>query len=246
MKKFKIILFGVVIFGLVGVVITNNFQKKEFTPSVELENESKNDPPINVNSFEDELLETKLETIVTEDTKLNSNTEPDNENNVSLSDSNKPVENKKADGNTSKKDKNSSSKDANTKKDTQVVNEVVASDKTQETSKEEVKVQEPKEEETVKDNTYGKPVPFYESITHGEKEFYTENEALNRGLEIAKNELNYVMDYNEQHPDAQISPDINYYRVYPSFVDENGHTWYYLHFFCQSGDANDKKLKSMY
>ncbi len=102
---------------------------------------------------------------------------------------------------------------------------------------------ESKQQENVK-----KPevISFYASITHGKKEFSTESEALARGLEIATNELNYVMDYNADHPDSQIKPDINYYRVYPSVIDENGKTWYYLHFFCQSGNDNDDKLKKMY
>lgn len=89
-------------------------------------------------------------------------------------------------------------------------------------------------------------ISFYASITHGKKEFATESEALERGLEIANNELNYVMNYNAEHPESQIKPDINYYRVYPSVIDENGKTWYYLHFFCQSGNDKDEKLKKLY
>lgn len=59
-------------------------------------------------------------------------------------------------------------------------------------------------------------------------------------------ELDYVIDYNESHPDAQMQPNINYFRVYPSVIDENGNYWYYLHFFCQSGEGNDENLKSKY
>lgn len=87
---------------------------------------------------------------------------------------------------------------------------------------------------------------FYDSITHGQKEFSSESVAVARGNEIVNKELDYVLDWNEEHPDNQIKPEINYFRVYPSVIDENGKTWYYLHFFCLSGEGNDTKLKNMY
>ena len=87
---------------------------------------------------------------------------------------------------------------------------------------------------------------FYDSITHGKKEFSSENEALRRGTEIQNKELDYVLDWNEEHADNQIQPEINYFRVYPSAIDENGKYWYYLHFFCRSGEGLDQELKSKY
>ena len=90
----------------------------------------------------------------------------------------------------------------------------------------------------------GATTKFYESITGGKKEFASESEASARGAEIKSKELDYVLDYNEQHPEAPIKPDIRYYRVYPVIDDEG--TGYYLHFFCESGEGNDAKLKSMY
>lgn len=87
---------------------------------------------------------------------------------------------------------------------------------------------------------------FYDSITSGKKEFSSESEAVARGTQIQNNELDYVLDWNETHPDNQIQPDINYFRVYPSVIDENGKYWYYLHFFCRTGEGNDTKLKSMF
>lgn len=105
-----------------------------------------------------------------------------------------------------------------------------------------------KKEETTKtskqDSTVS--VSFYESITKGKKEFSSESEAFKRGTEIMNKELEYVLDYNEAHPDKTIEPDINYFRVYPSVIDENGKYWYYLHFFCRSGENNDEKLKKLY
>ena len=87
---------------------------------------------------------------------------------------------------------------------------------------------------------------FYDSITHGKKEFSSESEALRRGTEIQNKELDYVLDWNEEHPDNQIQPEINYFRVYPSAIDENGKYWYYLHFFCISGEGLVQELKSKY
>ena len=84
---------------------------------------------------------------------------------------------------------------------------------------------------------------FYDSITHGKKEFSSESEAL---TEIQNKELDYVLDWNEEHQDNQIQPEINYFRVYPSAIDENGKYWYYLHFFCRSGEGLDQELKSKY
>ena len=76
--------------------------------------------------------------------------------------------------------------------------------------------------------------------------FSSESEALRRGTEIQNKELDYVLDWNEEHQDNQIQPEINYFRVYPSAIDENGKYWYYLHFFCRSGEGLDQELKSKY
>lgn len=86
---------------------------------------------------------------------------------------------------------------------------------------------------------------LYEQVTHGLKEFSSESEATTRGLEIKEKELDYIIEYNATHDD-QIQPDIINIRIYPSVIDENGKTWYYLHFICHSGHGNDEKLKSMY
>lgn len=91
---------------------------------------------------------------------------------------------------------------------------------------------------------------FYDSITGGKKDRkkngtpMTESECFALGTQIQNKELDYVLNYNEQHPEAPIQPDINYFRVYPVIDDEG--TGYYLHFFCVSGEGNDAKLKSMY
>lgn len=111
-----------------------------------------------------------------------------------------------------------------------------------ETKKEETPKQIQKE--TTQKNTIS--TTFYDSITHGRKEFKSEAEAIARGDRIVDNELNYVLDWNETHPDNQIQPTINYYRIYPSVIDENGQYWYYLHFFTTSGEGQDDVLKSKF
>lgn len=91
---------------------------------------------------------------------------------------------------------------------------------------------------------------FYDSITGGKKERksdgtpMTESEVLARGEEIVDKEQDYVLDWNEEHPDNKIKSDINYFRIYPVIDDEG--TGYYLHFFCISGEGNDEKLKAMF
>src|SRR5574344_1079409 len=107
---------------------------------------------------------------------------------------------------------------------------------------------ETKEQETTKDTTQNNIVSttFYDSITHGRKEFKSEAEAIAGGDKIVDNELNYVLDYNETHPDNPIQPSINYYRIYPSAIDENGQYWYYLHFFTTNGEGQDDILKSKF
>lgn len=87
---------------------------------------------------------------------------------------------------------------------------------------------------------------FYDSITHGKREYKTEAEAISRGNQIVDNELSYVLDYNETHFENQMQPSINYYRIYPSAIDENGQYWYYLHFFTTRGEGQDDILKSKF
>ena len=147
----------------------------------------------------------------------------------------------KSSNETSKKDVSSnvsSNNFSSSKTETENTNEEISSVKEEQTKTEEVKKEE------TQNNIVS--TTFYDSITHGKKEFKSEAEAIVRGDSIVDNELNYVLDYNEMHPDNQIQPTINYYRIYPSVIDENGQYWYYLHFFTTNGEGQDDILKSKF
>ena len=133
------------------------------------------------------------------------------------------------------------------KKETKSNNEPTTSNNLQEEKKENKTAENNKTNSSSNQEQQSKEsTTFYDSITHGKKEFSSESEALKRGTEIQNKELDYVLDWNEEHPDNQIQPEINYFRVYPSAIDENGKYWYYLHFFCRSGEGLDQELKSKY
>ena len=148
---------------------------------------------------------------------------------------------------TTNNQKNNTS-NVNTKKQETLNTEQTETKPNQDTQPIEQPKTETKEQETTKDTTQNNIVSttFYDSITHGRKEFKSEAEAIARGDKIVDNELKYVLDYNETHPDNPIQPSINYYRIYPSAIDENGQYWYYLHFFTTNGEGQDDILKSKF
>lgn len=249
-KKAVIIIIGSILLNLAPILITNYFKFKIYT--LKTDNEEINDFQV-----EKKPEETKYTPVENKNLEVNEQVQAESKNNNADSSKESKQEN-------TNKSKNETSNDLN--QNTQQ-DDIKTSDKVQ--SKKENKPQEnPKEDNIQKneskadsqatketseeknkineDNKEPKIVKFYESITQGKKEFSSENEALSRGLEITNKELDYVLSYNEQHLDSQIQPNIRYYRVYPSVVDENGKTWYYLHFFCEDGNNNDEKLKKMF
>ena len=172
------------------------------------------------------------------------NTEKDEENtqkNEENSKSNNSANN--STNNQITKSKANNNKNQNQKENNIKADAVKPQEKEQETQTQEVpKTTTPQQNNTNANNNVS--TSFYDSITHGQKEFATESACSARGTQIQNNELNYVLDWNEKNPHNQISPDINYFRCYP-VVDSNGEGWY-LHFFCGSGEGNDAKLKSMF
>lgn len=119
----------------------------------------------------------------------------------------------------------------------------------------------PKQEEVVNDNsnlssnlnndkpneTQNENTDFYNSITHGKWETdINDNSSLceAKGVRIANNELNAILDWNELHEEEQKQPIINYSRCYP--VIKDGITHWYLHFFTTKGEGMDTELKNKY
>lgn len=223
MKKI-LILISILVLMTGGTVFYLQSKQKEIPKpeQVSVSEEKAEDKVANdVERKENEVIENKLpeekqEEVKEEKTEIKSNPKPDNKSVSSASNSKTKTENK--------------------------VNKPVVKDTPKET---------PKENNTPSSNNSNTEKPknnvttsLYDSITGGKKEFSSESKAFARGTEIQNKELDYVLDYNEQHPEAPIQPDINYFRVYPVIDDEG--TGYYLHFFCVSGEGNDAKLKNMY
>lgn len=95
------------------------------------------------------------------------------------------------------------------------------------------------EQETPKENT-----DLYNSITHGKWETdINDSSSLceAKGVRIANNELNAILDWNELHEEEQKQPIINYSRCYPVIRDGIKH--WYLHFFTTKGEGMDTELK---
>lgn len=98
------------------------------------------------------------------------------------------------------------------------------------------------EQEAPKENT-----DLYNSITHGQWETdINDSSSLceAKGVRIANNELNAILDWNELHEEEQKQPIINYSRCYPVIKDGVKH--WYLHFFTTKGEGMDTELKNKY
>ena len=98
------------------------------------------------------------------------------------------------------------------------------------------------EQEAPKENT-----DLYNSITHGKWETdINDSSSLceAKGVRIANNELNAILDWNELHEEEQKQPIINYSRCYPVIKDGVKH--WYLHFFTTKGEGMDTELKNKY
>ena len=240
----KILLLISVLISMTGGIIFYSHNKQD-TPKLEQVNvsEKKAEEKVadDVESKEDETVEKevlpKQEEVKEVQKEVKSDPKPENKNVSSAS--------SKSETKTENKQSNSVSKEV--PKETPKENNSKPSSNSTTTQPSKENNPTPSQNNTSSQpQTGGATTKFNESITGGKKEFSSESAANARGEEIKSKELDYVLDYNEEHPEAPIKPDINYFRVYPSVIDENGQYWYYLHFFCASGEGNDAKLKSMY
>jgi len=243
MKKIKLIVIGGILVGISCSLIyfrdnDDKLQIKNDNNEIPVVKEKVKEVPSSSENLDKKLNQSLTETEIKNSDNKKLNKKSDLENTDSKQNTNLNELNDTNRKNNDLKEENTNSKQNEVLTDSANENNVPKnentnpSDNNKDSSKQEVK-----KDEVVK---------FYESITHGKKEFSSESQALARGLEIANRELDYVLNYNMEHVDNQIKPSINYYRVYPSVVDADGKTWYYLHFFCEDGVNNDDKLKKMF
>ena len=108
-------------------------------------------------------------------------------------------------------------------------------------------IETPKEEQNSTNETPKENTDLYNSITHGKWETdINDSSSLceAKGVRIANNELNAILDWNELHENEQKQPIINYSRCYPVIKDGVKH--WYLHFFTTKGEGMDTELKNKY
>lgn len=240
MKKIIFLILSTIIIGVgIGKVVLFNSSietkenAKEITSKQEqiIDDEKKEKKTEETKKSEQTEKEEKTEQVSKSDSKNQSTTEPRTTTSNTSSVSKKETKNNNSTTSTQPKT-NSSTESSKPNTNSQNNNSNISSNSNQNT---------PTTDTPKKNNV---STSFYDSITHGKKEFSSESAAFARGTEIQNKELDYVLDWNEKHPDNQIQPDINYFRVYPVIDDEG--TGYYLHFFCRSGEGNDDTLKSKF
>lgn len=241
MKKIRLIILCVVIVcaAIIGVISITNQKLKE--PEEQLKQETKIDnvdDKIDTNNSNEKEDKSKEENKVSEENpnKIEKDEKVENKNESTNKKPNSSVSKVPNQENSMQKEDNNNS---NNNKRPQT-NQNNTQDKPQNNNQNEQSTTKPSNSATGTSPS----TKLYDSITKGRKEFSSESEALARGNQIVENELNYVLDWNEAHPDNQIQPEINYFRIYP-VIDEVG-TGYYLHFFCTTGEGNDEKLKSKF
>lgn len=249
MKKIILSFVGTVIISAVFGVSTMFNDPKVEQPKEQLKQETKIEKV-------DEKTDTEEKAVENQDQKKqseekSSKTESNEKKETDSKSTNKPsssVSNVPKQEATTKKESKSNSSNANTSQPTQSNSQSNQQNSSQGSQQSNQQNSQPQNNNSGQKNNVS--TAFYDSITGGKKDRkkngtpMTESECFALGTKIQNKELDYVLDYNEQHPEAPIQPDINYFRVYPVIDDEG--TGYYLHFFCVSGEGNDAKLKSIY
>lgn len=252
MKKIKLLVIGVALLEIGGGIAVKYLQgKSDFVDTYD------RNIPVEINVTSSEVKDVPNELQDTEKPKEKSKTElfENHDSNSKVEVNTKVAKTKtnvnKSDTSIHKQNENKNSENALNNSDKKE-NKETSQNKTETVSDNNSKQETVKSENTNKNNQKqeevktDKVVEYYRYVTGGKKEFSSEEQALAKGREIKNNELDYVLDYNMKHIDAQIKTNISNYVVYPSVVDSEGKTWYYLHFVCEDGINNDEKLKEMF
>lgn len=237
-RKIKVILFAsIVLIGIVSFLVISNNNKKSILSS----NTDKVDKNItrlvedNTDINNEIIVEDKGEESATEEIKTEVSNTP------KIEEKKKEVNNQNKSNTSSKTNKQENiisqeqpiQQPTTTPKQEEVVNDNSSSSNNS-------NIEQPKEIQN--ENT-----DFYNSITHGKWETdINDSSSLceAKGVRIANNELNAILDWNELHEDEQKQPIINYSRCYP--VIKDGITHWYLHFFTTKGEGMDTELKNKY
>lgn len=82
------------------------------------------------------------------------------------------------------------------------------------------------------------------SITHGIAEYNSESECKKVGYRIKEKELDEILDWNYDHPEAQKQPTIKSSMCI--VVIKNNKEYWFLHFITVSGNNMDAELKKIY
>lgn len=231
-RRIKVILFAcIVVIGIAIFLVISNNKNSTLVSNVNKENKSIIELADDENNIDEEL--------IVEDKGEESTT---NEIKTEVSNTPKSEEKKKVVNNQTKSNTNS-----NTNKQENTINQDQPIQQPTTTPKQEEVVNSSNQDnssniETPKENT-----DLYNSITHGQWETdINDSSSLceAKGVRIANNELNAILDWNELHEEEQKQPIINYSRCYPVIKDGVKH--WYLHFFTTKGEGMDTELKNKY
>ena len=238
-RRIKVILFAcIVVIGIAIFLVICNNKNSKLVSSINKDNKNIIELVDDRNDIDEEIfVEDKGEESTTEEIKTEVSNTPKSEEK-------KKVVNNQTKSNTSSKTNTQErathqeqpiQQPTTTPKQEEVVN---SSNQDNSSNNETPKV----EQETPKENT-----DLYNSITHGKWETdINDSSSLceEKGVRIANNELNAILDWNELHEEEQKQPIINYSRCYPVIKDGVKH--WYLHFFTTKGEGMDTELKNKY
>lgn len=238
-RRIKVILFTcIVVIGIAIFLVISNNKNSKLVSDINKDNKNIIELVDDRNDIDEEIIvEDKGEESTTEETKTEVSNTPKSEEK-------KKVVNNQTKSNTNS---NTNTQESATHQDqpiqqptTTPKQEEVVNSSNQDNSS---NIETPKvEQETPKENT-----DLYNSITHGQWETdINDSSSLceAKGVRIANNELNAILDWNELHEEEQKQPIINYSRCYPVIKDGVKH--WYLHFFTTKGEGMDTELKNKY